>query len=217
MAVGRPREFDKDQALDRALDVFWRHGYEGASIAELTQAMGINPPSLYAAFGNKEALFRKALDRYAQQRTEFWDQALAAPTTRDMVEQLLFGTADFLGADNSPPGCLFVRGAMSCGEDENVIKREFTERRAVSEAELRDRLARAQGDGDFPAGLDPADFARYIMTVLEGMSVQAANGAARDQLRGIAETTLRVWPVSGTKPGRKLVEPRSTIQQSPAT
>jgi AcrR family transcriptional regulator len=204
VALGRPREFDRDQALDRALDVFWRHGYEGASIAELTQAMGINPPSLYAAFGNKEALFRQALDRYASQRTAFWDQALGAASAREMVEQLLYGTADFLTDDENPSCCMFVRGATSCGEAEDVIKREFTTRRAKSEAELAERLERAP---DLPPGLEPVDFARYIMTVLEGMSVQAASGANRDQLRRVAETTLRIWPVSGMR-REKLVEPR---------
>src|ERR671919_2716556 len=96
MAMGRPREFDVDVALDRALDVFWRNGYEGTSIAELTEAMGINPPSLYAAFGNKENLFRKALDRYAEQRTRFWDEAREVETARGMVEHLLRASADFL-------------------------------------------------------------------------------------------------------------------------
>ena len=106
MAIGRPREFDLDKALDQALEVFWRNGYEGASIADLTEAMGINPPSLYAAFGNKEGLFRKALDRYVEQRTDFWNEALEAPTARGMVEHLLRDSADFLTEECNPPGCL---------------------------------------------------------------------------------------------------------------
>jgi AcrR family transcriptional regulator len=93
VAIGRPRAFDMDQALDRALDVFWRKGYEGATLCDLTAAMGINPPSLYAAFGNKEGLFRKALDRYGEIRTAYWAKALEAPTARGVAEALLRGTA----------------------------------------------------------------------------------------------------------------------------
>src|SRR5262245_17109150 len=125
VAMGRPREFDMEKALDKALDVFWRNGYEGASIADLTAAMGINPPSLYAAFGNKEGLFRKALDRYVEQRTKFWNQALAEPTARGMVEYLLRKGADFLTEECNPHGCMIVRSALSCSEAEDGIKREL--------------------------------------------------------------------------------------------
>ena len=111
--MGRPREFDVELALDKALDVFWRNGYEGASIADLTAAMGINPPSLYAAFGNKAGLFRRALDRYAELRTRFWHEAEEATTARGMVEHLLRKSADFLTEKCNPPGCMLVRSALS--------------------------------------------------------------------------------------------------------
>ena len=192
--MGRPREFDVEKALDQALQVFWRNGYEGASVSDLTQAMGINPPSLYAAFGNKEGLFRKALDRYVEQVTKFWDVALEAPTARGMVEHLVRASADFLTEDCNPPGCLFVRSAMLCSEAEEAIRRELTARRAAGEVRLRTRLDRAQAEGEMPADLDPADYARYIMTVLEGMSVRAASGATREQLHKIADMALRGWP-----------------------
>ncbi len=116
MAIGRPRAFDADQALDRALEVFWRKGYEGATLCDLTGAMGINPPSLYAAFGNKEGLFREVLDRYWRLRTAFWDEALAAPTARRVAEILLRGTAKFLSDPCHPRGCLTVHGALVSGE-----------------------------------------------------------------------------------------------------
>src|SRR5262245_8519801 len=192
--MGRPREFDLDRALDRALLVFWRNGYEGASVAELTAAMGINPPSLYAAFGNKEGLFRKALDRYAERRGEFWNEALAAPTARAMVELLLRQSADLLTEECSPPGCLFVRGALSCSPEADAIQRELTARRDAREAELRDRLEQAKRGEELPPDFDPADFARYIMTVMEGMSVRAAAGAKREDLHKIADMALRAWP-----------------------
>src|SRR5882757_5363678 len=133
MKMGRPREFDTDQALDKALNVFWRNGYEGTSIADLTEAMGINPPSLYSAFGNKEKLFRKALDRYVQQRTGFWNEAAEKPTARAMVEHLLRESADFLTEECNPPGCMLVRGALSCSEAEDALQRELTARRAIGE------------------------------------------------------------------------------------
>jgi AcrR family transcriptional regulator len=192
--MGRPREFDVERALDQALQVFWRNGYEGASIADLTAAMGINPPSLYAAFGNKEGLFRKALDRYAAQRTTFWNDALAAPTARAMVEHLLRESADFLTEACNPPGCLFVRGALSCSAAADAIQRELNARRTEGEVKLRERLEHAKSNGEMPPQLDPADYARYIMTVLEGMSVRAAAGATREELHRVADMALRAWP-----------------------
>lgn len=194
MAIGRPREFDIEQALDKALEVFWRNGYEGATIADLTEAMGINPPSLYAAFGNKEALFRKALERYVEQRVGFWKEALAQPTARGMIEHLLHESANFLTEQCNPPGCLLVRGAIACSEAAESIRRELEARRAEGIAALRARLEAAQRTGEFPAELEPGEFARYVMTVLEGMSVQAAAGASRQELHRVAELALRTWP-----------------------
>jgi AcrR family transcriptional regulator len=194
MVMGRPREFDMSVALDQALDVFWRNGYESTSIADLTAAMGINPPSLYAAFGNKEGLFRKALDRYIDRHTRFWDDALAAPTARGMVEHLLHRSADFLTEKSNPHGCMLVRSAMTCSEAEDTILRDLNARRDLGELKLRERLQQAKKNGEMPPRLDPADYARYIMTMLEGMSVRAAAGATRKELRKVADMTLRSWP-----------------------
>ncbi len=194
MAIGRPREFDIERALDQALEVFWRNGYEGASIASLTEAMGINPPSLYAAFGNKEGLFRRALDRYVQQRTGFWNEALAAPTARGMIAHLLHESANFLTEKCNPPGCLLVRGALSCSEAADLIVGELAARRTDGEVMIRDRLKSAKQAGELPPGLEPSEFARYVMTVLEGMSVRAAAGASREELHKVAELALRAWP-----------------------
>lgn len=191
--MGRPREFDVEHALDQALEVFWRNGYEGASIAELTHAMGISPPSLYAAFGNKEKLFRKALERYIETRTRFWNEAAALPTARAMIERLFDGTVEFLSDECTPNGCLLVRGTMSCSEAADKIAHELTAKRAEGEALLRQRLEDDRANGLLPEGLDPADYARYVMTVLEGMSVRAAGGASREELRKIADLALRTW------------------------
>src|ERR1700682_5383386 len=161
MAMGRPREFDPDEALDRALHVFWRSGYEGASMADLTEAMGITRPSLYAAFGNKEELFRKALDRYVDGPGGYVQIALAKPTAREVVEHLLYQAADAVTDPNNPPGCLAVQGALCCGEAAETIKQELMSRRANGEQELRRRFARALSEGDLPTGSDAADLARY--------------------------------------------------------
>ena len=194
MGMGRPREFDLDRALDHALEVFWRNGYEGASIAELTEAMGINPPSLYAAFGNKEVLFRKALERYVAQYARYWDDALAAPTARGMVEHLLREAANFLSDECNPRGCLMVRSVVSCGDAAEAIQQQLAAQRSEAEARVRARLERAKDEGLMPPDLDPGDFARYLMAVMEGMAVRAAGGAGRQELERIAEMALRMWP-----------------------
>ena len=194
MPKGRPREFDVEKALDRALKVFWRKGYEGASLSQLTRAMGINRPSLYAAFGNKEALFRKALDRYAEGPTAYVHEALDEPTARAVAERLLEGTIDALTDPRNPRGCLMVQGALACGEAADSVRRELASRRAAGEGALRRRFERARAEGDLPADSDPADLARYVATVIHGMSVQAAGGASREELRRVAEMALRAWP-----------------------
>ncbi len=194
MAMGRPRAFDKDQALDRALHVFWEKGYEGTSIADLTAAMGINPPSLYAAFGNKEALFRKALERYEAKRDAFFAVAFAAPTAREAMTRLLEGTADLLSDKRTPQGCLMVQGALCGGEACESVKQDLASRRQAGEVLIRDRLKRAKREGDLPEEADPAGLASYVATVMQGMAVQAAGGATAKQLREIARLALRAWP-----------------------
>jgi AcrR family transcriptional regulator len=174
--------------------VFWRKGYEGATLCDLTAAMGINPPSLYAAFGNKEGLFRQALDRYWGLRTAFWDDALAAPTARAVAETLLRGTAKFLGDPCHPKGCLAVQGALACSEESDCIREELEKRRATSQAEIRERFKRAKREGDLSADADPAGLARFLATIIEGMAVQAASGATRKELERVAETALRAFP-----------------------
>jgi AcrR family transcriptional regulator len=191
---GRPRSFDSDLALDRALQVFWRKGYEGASLSDLTRAMGINRPSLYAAFGDKEALFSKALDRYMQGQACYLEQALNHPTARAVAERLLLGAAEQLCAANHPSGCLLVQGALATGKAADSVRRELISRRKQLEVALRKRLQRAKGEGDLPAGTDPVSLARYLVTVNEGMAVQAAGGARRSELRKVARMALRVWP-----------------------
>jgi len=194
MAKGRPREFDTEKALDAALLLFWRHGYEGTSLASLTDAMGINTPSLYAAFGNKEMLFRKALDRYLQKPASYLPNALKASTARGAAENLLNGAIDMVMHRGHPDGCLLVHGALAAGPTGEPIRKELSRRRAGAEALVRQRFERAIAAGDLPKSVDTANLARYIVTVIWGMSVQATGGATRDQLKELAEMAMRSWP-----------------------
>ena len=192
--LGRPRAFDIEKALERALRIFWEKGYEGSSLSDLTEAMGINRPSLYAAFGNKEALFRKALDRYVERTMAFVRNAINEPTASAVAERLLRSAADMVTNPHDPRGCLTVRGALASGEEADPIRLELALRRSEGEALIRKRLEQAKRDDELPPGANPADLARYLATVYQGMSVQAAGGATRGQLRRVAETALRAWP-----------------------
>ena len=190
-ARGRPRSFNTEKALDGALHVFWRKGYQGASLSDLTKAMGINRPSIYGAFGDKEALFRKALDRYMTAQGGYMQEALKQSTARAFVERLLFGSVESMCGSGNPSGCLLVQGALASGEEADPVRRELIWRRKAGETAIRRRLKRAKAEGDLPAGSDPATLARYLATVRQGMAVQAASGASRNDLRRVAETALR--------------------------
>ena len=191
---GRPRSFDKDRALEAALQVFWEKGYEGASLSDLTEAMGINRPSLYAAFGDKEALFRQVLERYERGPGAYMNEALNEPMARSAIERMLKGTVAALTCPQSPHGCLYVQGALACGDESSKMRKELATRRSAGELALRKRLKKAKEDGELPATADPADLARFYMAVMHGMSVQAAGGASRGALEGVAETALKAWP-----------------------
>ena len=194
MIMGRPRAFDMDQALDQALHVFWEKGYEGTSIADLTKAIGINPPSLYAAFGNKETLFKKVLNRYEARRDEIFEEAFAAPTARQAIERLLESVAERLSGKDGPSGCLMVQAALCGGEECDSVRKDLAARRAQGEILIRRRLERGKKEGDLPKDADLVGLARYLATVMQGMAVQAAGGASRKELRAIANTALRAWP-----------------------
>lgn len=191
MGMGRPREFDAEVALDQAMEVFWRHGYEGATIAQLTEAMGINPPSLYACFGNKEGLLKAALDRYTKLRGVWMDEVVAAPTARDVAERMLMGIADKQTDPANPPGCLLVQGGIACGTGSENVPFELAARRSQNEDELRDRFVRAKAEGDLKPTSDPAALARYVSAVSVGMGVMASSGADREALRQVASVAVQ--------------------------
>ena len=190
--LGRPRDFDVEKALGRAMRVFWRKGYLGTSLSDLTEAMRINRPSLYAAFGNKESLFRKALDHYAKGPSSYLSEALRKPTARAVVERLWHGVVDLLTDPRTPTTCLWVHGALSCGD--HPLREEFAAQRVAGLAELRGRFKRAIAEGDLPADSDADALARYVQTVNFGLTVQASTGATRRELLRVVDVVLKKWP-----------------------
>lgn len=199
MRTGRPRTFCVEEALDRAMSVFWRHGYEGASMSDLTAAMGINSPSLYACFGSKEGLFRAVLERYEERRKNFMDYVLAAPHVGEMARRFLHGVADFASdtSGKTPPGCLLLQSGLSCGQE--TIPDMLARHRAEKEAALREKLETARKDGELSKDSDPAALARYLMAVSNGICVQAASGACAQELHDVADLALNAWPAGARK------------------
>ena len=194
MPSGRKRQFDADEALERALEVFWSRGYEGATLPELTRAMGINRPSLYAAFGNKEQLFRKALDQYQTVHLSFLTEALKKPTAKAAVESIFSGFIRMQRDREQARGCLIVSSALACGEEAQPVRRELARLRQETVSAFRDRFEQAVQEGELPTGTDCAALARYVATVLNGLAVQAASGATEKELRLVAAMAIRAWP-----------------------
>ena len=189
--MGRPRGFDEDAALEAAMRVFWEKSYEGATMADLTEAMGINRSSMYAAFGDKESIFHRVMERYLGEPMDYIRQALAQPSLREVVAGLIDGTAEFLSIRDNPRGCLLIQGALACGTDAQSIKQAMIDWRKSGEAALKKRVQEAQSNGELSREIQPADFARYLSSVMAGLGVQAANGATRAELRRVAEIALR--------------------------
>jgi AcrR family transcriptional regulator len=191
---GRPREFDVDEALAAALRVFWSKGYEGASLTDLTEAMRITRPSLYAAFGNKESLFRKALDLYEQEKLAYMRRALEAPTARGVAERLLRGAMEAQCSECEPKGCLGVISSVACGAEAEAIREEVIARRQSSHRALVDRFEQAKREGDLPPEADIDGLTGYLFAVMQGMAIQAGAGASRADLERVLATSLTMWP-----------------------
>ncbi|WP_245520669.1 MULTISPECIES: TetR/AcrR family transcriptional regulator [unclassified Mesorhizobium] len=192
---GRPRAFDPDRALDAAMHLFWEHGYEATSLAMLREAMGLTPPQIYNAFTDKETLFRKALMRYHETEIGFALEALSAPvSTGEAMRRLLLGAAEAYSRPGKPGGCLFVSGALAASPQAQAIADELRTYRKESEAAIAARLAKGKAEGDLPQNLSVEDFARYIAGVMNGMSIQARDGASAEELRVLAQTALAALP-----------------------
>ena len=176
------------------MQVFWRKGFAGASLHDLTVAMGIQPASLYVAFGNKQALFEQALARYLAGPVAFMRGALEEPTAYAVVERILRRTAEFLTERRSPRGCMTVQAALVGGEEVEPVRRKLIALRVKGQDALRRRLEQAKSEGDLPGDADAGDLARFVTTIFQGMTVQAINGASRGELLRLADMVLRIWP-----------------------
>ena len=192
--MGRRREFDVDEALDAALCVFWRKGYEGASYTDLTEATGVERPALYSAFGNKEALFRQALARYYERYLDFFPAALEKPRSREVAAHILFSAADLHTRYPDNTGCLGIHGVLAGTDDAEPVRRALIDARADGETSLRERFERAKEEGDLPKDANCAGLAAFVMAVSHGMAVQAKAGFKRNVLEAVAEQALSTWP-----------------------
>jgi AcrR family transcriptional regulator len=212
--LGRPREFDMHAALDQAMQVFWRKGYEGASMADLTTAMGINSPSVYAAFGNKLGLFKAVLDHHDKTNEGFLRDVLAAASAKDAATCFLLGVAERVTGPGHPPGSLLVQGGLTCGDSAAKIPEEVARHRAGAELALRERFECSTAAKELPKGAQPAALARYLIAVANGMCVQASSGASREELCQVAHLALAAWPEPARKSRQKMPAPsRKTIKR----
>lgn len=191
---GRPRSFDREQALRRAMELFWRRGYEGTSLSELTEAMGIASPSLYAAFGSKERLFREAVALYEAMEGVATERALRdEPTARAAVAAMLLDNARMYGDATRPAGCMVVLAATNCTADNAPVAEFLAHARRSTELRVRQRIERGMIEGDVPAGIDAPALAAFCCTVLWGLSIEARDGAPAARLGAIADQAMRAW------------------------
>lgn len=195
--IGRPRGFDADEALECAMRVFWERGYDGASLNDLTEAMGITKTSMYRAFGNKDQLFLKALARYDEGPAAYGRRAVAEPTAVRVARAFLNGAVRATTQPDSPPGCLGVQGALAAGPLGHAAHQALVEWRNDGRVMLEERFRRAVDEADLPPTADPARLAGYVLTMAFGIAVQAASGLGREQLQEIADTAMVGWPQIG--------------------
>jgi AcrR family transcriptional regulator len=196
--MGRHREFNVEKALDAALCVFWRKGYEGASYADLTEATGVERPALYSAFGNKEALFRRALARYTERYLGYIPEALQLPTARQVAAHILYNAADLNTRYPEHTGCFAINGALAGSDDAEPLRQALIDFRAAAQAQLRERFERAKAEGDLPETARSDALAAFLMAVTHGMAVQAKAGFSRDMLEAVAEQALSTWPAGSS-------------------
>src|SRR6202050_610841 len=194
--MGRPREFDTDAALEKAMRLFWAKGYEGTSVGNLTKTLGISRPSLYAAFGDKQSLFRAALERYSAGPACYVAAALAKPMARDVAQPLLRGAADLQTSSSNPGGCLTVNGAIACGDEAAPVRQALNAHRTAGMALLQRRFEQAKAQHDLPEDSDPAALARFLAAVVYGMAALAFGGARRKELEQVIQSAMKAWPAA---------------------
>jgi AcrR family transcriptional regulator len=189
--TGRPIGFDRDAALEAAMLLFWERGYEGTSMADLTHAMGLNPSSIYAAFGDKQALFQLVVKRYMELRAQYAVKALEEPTLERFIRALFDNTVAFLTTPGHPPTCMTLAGAAGCSLDATPARDLMTEIRRQNQVALRERLLKARKSGELPKEINVDDYTRYLSTIIAGLSIQAANGSTKAELKRTAQMALR--------------------------
>jgi len=198
---GRPRSFDREAALRSAMEVFWNKGFEAATLHDLTAAMGINPPSLYAAFGDKERLYMEALRRYQDERREAILRMLReAPTAREAIEGILRESAAEICRSGHPRGCMVAMSAATCSGASAGMQAEIAECRASARRHVKERIDRGIREGDVPPGTDSGALADFYNAVFTGMAMQAREGASRRSLLATVDAAMRAWPRAAVRP-----------------
>jgi AcrR family transcriptional regulator len=190
--MARPREFDEETVLEQALIAFWQNGYEGTSLTNLLEATGLTKSSLYAAFGNKESLFKKVVERYQRNYLAFRVEAFAQPTPRKIVESLLLGMIDLHISESTPHGCLEVNGAVACSFEGESVREVLCASRALTRKALRKRFEELKSG--LPAGMTADQAAFFIATLIQGMAVQAKSGASRKDMLNLVRAAMLAWP-----------------------
>ena len=200
---GRPRSFDEDQAIDAAMRVFWEKSFEGTTMTDLTDATGLSRSSIHAAFGSKEGLFLKAVERYQSGPMRYVLRALAEPTLPRAIEALFRGMVTFLSTPGNPKGCLSIHGALASGTNGELVTQIMSEWRKTNENLIKERIQQAQREGALRREVNAVDFARYITTVMTGIGIQAVNGAGRAELTRVADMALQFLACSSFAPGAR--------------
>lgn len=193
--MGRPRGFDPEKSLDAALGVFWRKGYEGTSYTDLTQAIGVEKPAIYSAYGNKESLFRKVLQRYYDHYQGYLPEALALPTAHEVVARILEGSIDLNTRYPEHRGCLVINGCLAASDDAEPVRNALIEARMQAHALILSRFERARDEGDLPETSSPEALTTLLTALLHGLAVQAKAGFSADQLRAAANAAMASWPL----------------------
>jgi len=194
--MARPREFDEDEVLQAALRLFWEKGYEGTSLGDLLEAMGLTKSSLYKAFGSKEALFWRVVELYNRDFLGFRLDALSEPTPRRIAQRLLYGMTELHNGGRTPNGCLELNAALACSTVTEPIRQELVRNRERFRVQLRDRFEETKAAAPLPPGMTSDDAASLVISLIQGLAVQAKAGFSQEASRRIVDAALLSWPES---------------------